>query len=39
MKEVVKECGGKMKVTFHKASDYTNNLCETAKILEKIGVD
>jgi copper homeostasis protein CutC len=33
MREVAKECGGKTKITFHKASDYTTNLSETIKTL------
>lgn len=31
--EVVKECGGKTKVTFHKASDLTSRLPKTVKML------
>lgn len=34
----MRECGGKVKVTFHKASDHTSNLTETLKMLDTIGV-
>lgn len=33
MEQVMKQCGEKIKVTFHKASDYTSNLYEVVKIL------
>ena len=33
MEQVMKQCGGKIKATFHKASDSTSNLYEAVKTL------
>lgn len=33
MEQVMKQCGKKIKVTFHKASDSTSNLYEAVKTL------
>ena len=35
----MKECGGKTKVTFHKASDQTSNLHIAVKTLSQMNVD
>jgi copper homeostasis protein CutC len=33
MSQVIKECGGKTKITFHKASDYASDLSQTIRTL------
>ena len=39
MKRVMEEVGGKVSVTFHKASDSTSDLLKTVHLLEKYGVN
>jgi copper homeostasis protein CutC len=39
MNQVAKECGGKTKITVHKASDYTTDLPETIRTLSQMGVN
>jgi copper homeostasis protein CutC len=39
MEAVVRECSGKTRVTFHKASDLTPDLSQAILSLQKLGVD